>query len=210
MGWGIRTMAWICENTLRRIVSGVVSRVSSTPSPTRASYCRCGDSRMASRRGVGQSHLRALPRLQGRRRLRRDGRSQKVSPDGVHSVEALCEVPRREQDEAFGGARFRKEPSGGDLLREVACGRRGRGVPTAQRRAPAQRLVERYHPLMNDRDLILLESAMTAIDEATSAVAREVERDRLGESSLARLSTVEAELRRSRLALEKIVQEEAR
>lgn len=51
---------------------------------------------------------------------------------------------------------------------------------------------------------------MTAIDEATSAVAREVERDRLGESSLARLSTVEAELRRSRLALEKIVQEEAR
>ncbi|HEX2108272.1 MAG TPA: hypothetical protein VHF70_03225 [Rubrobacteraceae bacterium] len=63
---------------------------------------------------------------------------------------------------------------------------------------------------MNDRDLILLESAMTAIDEATSAVAREVERDRLGESSLARLSTVEAELRRSRLALEKIVQEEAR
>ena len=62
---------------------------------------------------------------------------------------------------------------------------------------------------MNERDLILLESAMTAIDEATSAVAREVERDRLGESSLARLSTVEAELRRSRLALEKIVQEEA-
>ena len=63
---------------------------------------------------------------------------------------------------------------------------------------------------MNDRDLILLESAMTAIDEATSAVAREVERDRLSESSLARLSTVEAELRRSRLALEKIVQDEAR
>jgi len=63
---------------------------------------------------------------------------------------------------------------------------------------------------MDQRDLILLESAITAIDEATSAVAREVERDRLGESSLARLSTVEAELRRSRLALEKIVQEEAR
>jgi hypothetical protein len=61
---------------------------------------------------------------------------------------------------------------------------------------------------MNERDLILLESAMTAIDEAVSAVAREIERDRLGESSLARLSTVEAELRRSRLALEKIVQEE--
>ncbi|HKZ27175.1 MAG TPA: hypothetical protein VJ086_04700 [Rubrobacteraceae bacterium] len=63
---------------------------------------------------------------------------------------------------------------------------------------------------MDQRDLILLESAITAIDEATSAVAREVERDRLGESSLARLSTVEAELTRSRLALEKIVQEEAR
>jgi hypothetical protein len=61
---------------------------------------------------------------------------------------------------------------------------------------------------MDERDLILLESAMTAIDEAVSAVAREIERDRLGESSLARLSTVEAELRRSRLALEKIVQEE--
>jgi hypothetical protein len=61
---------------------------------------------------------------------------------------------------------------------------------------------------MDERDLILLQSAVTAIDEAVSAVAREVERDRLGESSLARLSTVEAELRRSRLALEKIVQEE--
>ena len=61
---------------------------------------------------------------------------------------------------------------------------------------------------MDERDLILLESAITAIDEAVSAVAREIERDRLGESSLARLSTVEAELRRSRLALEKIVHEE--
>ena len=61
---------------------------------------------------------------------------------------------------------------------------------------------------MDERDLILLESAITAIDEAVSAVAREIERDRLGESSLARLSTVEAELSRSRLALEKIVQEE--
>ena len=61
---------------------------------------------------------------------------------------------------------------------------------------------------MDERDLILLESAITAIDEAVSAVAREIERDRLGESSLARLSTVEAELRRSRLALEKIVQAE--
>jgi hypothetical protein len=63
---------------------------------------------------------------------------------------------------------------------------------------------------MDERDLILLESAITAIDEAASAVAREVERDRLEESTLARLSTVEAELRRSRLALEKIVQEETR
>ena len=62
--------------------------------------------------------------------------------------------------------------------------------------------------IMQERDLILLESAITAIDEATSAVAAEVERDRLVESSLARLSTVEAELKRSRLALEKIIQEE--
>ncbi len=61
---------------------------------------------------------------------------------------------------------------------------------------------------MDRRDLLLLESAVTAIEEAVSAVAREVERDRLGESSLARLSTVEAELNRSRLTLEKIIQEE--
>lgn len=61
---------------------------------------------------------------------------------------------------------------------------------------------------MDERDLLLLESAITAIDEAAAAVAAEVERDRLNESSLARLSTVEAELRRSRLALEKIIQEE--
>jgi hypothetical protein len=61
---------------------------------------------------------------------------------------------------------------------------------------------------MKERDLLLLESAITAIDEASSAVAAEVERDRLGEASLARLSAVEAELRRSRLALEKIIQEE--
>lgn len=60
---------------------------------------------------------------------------------------------------------------------------------------------------MDERDLLLLESAITAIDEAAYAVSREVERDRLGETSLARLSTVEAELKRSRLALEKIVQE---
>lgn len=55
---------------------------------------------------------------------------------------------------------------------------------------------------------MLLESAINAIEEAASAVAREVERDRLGESALARLSTVEAELNRSRLALEKIVRDE--
>ena len=62
---------------------------------------------------------------------------------------------------------------------------------------------------MDERDLILLESAITAIDEAGAAVAAEVERDRLSETALARLSTVEAELRRSRLALEKIIQEES-
>ncbi|MDQ3285075.1 MAG: hypothetical protein M3P92_05120 [Actinomycetota bacterium] len=61
---------------------------------------------------------------------------------------------------------------------------------------------------MDERELILLESAITAIDEAAAAVAAEVERDRLTEPSLARLSTVEAELRRSRLALEKIIQQE--
>jgi hypothetical protein len=63
---------------------------------------------------------------------------------------------------------------------------------------------------MEERDLLFLESAMTAIDEAAAAVSREVERDRLDESSLARLSAVEAELMRSRLALEKIIQEETR
>ncbi len=61
---------------------------------------------------------------------------------------------------------------------------------------------------MEERDLLLLESAVTAIDEAAAAVAREVERDRLGETPLARLSTVEAELTRSRLTLEKIIREE--
>ena len=61
---------------------------------------------------------------------------------------------------------------------------------------------------MDERDLLLLESAISAIEEAASAVAQEVERDRLGESALARLSTVEAELNRSRLALEKIIREE--
>jgi hypothetical protein len=51
-------------------------------------------------------------------------------------------------------------------------------------------------------------SAVTAIEEAASAVASEVERDRLRETSLTRLSTVEAELNRSRVALEKIIREE--
>ena len=53
-----------------------------------------------------------------------------------------------------------------------------------------------------------MESAVTAIEEAAAAVASEVERDRLRETSLTRLSTVEAELNRSRLALQKIIQEE--
>jgi hypothetical protein len=61
---------------------------------------------------------------------------------------------------------------------------------------------------MDRRELLTLESAVTAIQEAATAVAREVERDRLREASLARLSTVEAELNRSQLALEKIIQEE--
>lgn len=61
---------------------------------------------------------------------------------------------------------------------------------------------------MDQQGLLTLESAVTAIDEAASAVAREVERDRMGETSLARLSTVEAELTRSRIALEKIIREE--
>jgi hypothetical protein len=62
--------------------------------------------------------------------------------------------------------------------------------------------------IMEERDLLLLQSAISAIEEAASAVSREVERDRLGESALARLSTVEAELNRSRLALEKFIKEE--
>ena len=63
---------------------------------------------------------------------------------------------------------------------------------------------------MEERDLLTLLSAVTAIEEAASAVAREVERDRLRETSLARLSTVEAELIRSRIAVEKVIQEETR
>lgn len=58
---------------------------------------------------------------------------------------------------------------------------------------------------MNDRDLMLLESAVTAVEEAAAAVAQEVEQARLGETTLAQLSTVEAELNRSRLTLEKII-----
>ncbi|MBA2693709.1 MAG: hypothetical protein H0U65_14660 [Rubrobacter sp.] len=58
-------------------------------------------------------------------------------------------------------------------------------------------------------DLLGLQSAMDTIDEAATAVANEVERDRLSETALARLSTVEAELKRSRTALEKIIREEA-
>ena len=61
---------------------------------------------------------------------------------------------------------------------------------------------------MDERDLLTLLSAVTAIEEAASAVAREVERDRLRETSLARLATVEAELIRSRIAVEKVIQEE--
>ena len=61
---------------------------------------------------------------------------------------------------------------------------------------------------MDRQDLLTLESAVTAVEEAAAAVAREVERDRLRETSLARLSTIEAELNRSQLALEKIIQEE--
>jgi hypothetical protein len=62
----------------------------------------------------------------------------------------------------------------------------------------------------NYSDLISLESALTAMDEAAASVREEVDRDRLSESSLSRLSTVEAELRRSRIALEKIIREESR
>jgi hypothetical protein len=61
---------------------------------------------------------------------------------------------------------------------------------------------------MNHQDLLSLYSAVTAIEEAAAAVAREVERDRIGETSLTRLSTIEAELNRSRLSLEKIIRDE--
>ncbi|MGI8649280.1 MAG: hypothetical protein ACR2KW_02710 [Rubrobacter sp.] len=62
---------------------------------------------------------------------------------------------------------------------------------------------------MEDRDFLLLESAMQAIDEAMAAVVSEVERDRLDETTVSRLSSVEAELRRSRLTLEKVLREQA-
>lgn len=58
---------------------------------------------------------------------------------------------------------------------------------------------------VGEGDLLLLESAMQAIDEAMAAVVSEVERDRLDETTLSRLSLVEAELRRSRLTLEKVI-----
>src|SRR3954467_11091800 len=58
---------------------------------------------------------------------------------------------------------------------------------------------------VDQRDLILLEGTVTAIDEAASAVAAEVERDRLAESSLVGLSTVEAELKRIHHLLEKVL-----
>lgn len=63
---------------------------------------------------------------------------------------------------------------------------------------------------MEERDFLLLESAMQAIDEAMAAVVSEVERDRLDETTVSRLSSVEAELRRSRLTLEKVLREQAR
>lgn len=61
---------------------------------------------------------------------------------------------------------------------------------------------------MDEKDLLVLQSAINAIEEAVAAVSQEVDRDRLSESALARLSTVEAELTRSRLALEKLIREE--
>jgi hypothetical protein len=85
--------------------------------------------------------------------------------------------------------------------------RRNRFCPVARRRRSLTPASGNIH-LMDQRDLLTLESAVTAIEEAASAVAREVERDRLRETSLTRLSTVEAELNRSRLALEKIIREE--
>ncbi|TCJ20295.1 hypothetical protein E0L93_01970 [Rubrobacter taiwanensis] len=60
---------------------------------------------------------------------------------------------------------------------------------------------------MANESVTSLQSAMTAIEEAAEAVRREVESGRLGDSAVARLSATEADLRRSRLVLEKIVRE---
>lgn len=59
-----------------------------------------------------------------------------------------------------------------------------------------------------NHEFLSLESALTAIDEAATSVRQEVDRDRLSQSSLSRLSAVEAELQRSRVALEKLIREE--
>lgn len=62
---------------------------------------------------------------------------------------------------------------------------------------------------MDDRDFLQLESAITAVQEAAEMVSREVESGRLGDSTLAQLSTTEADLRRSQNVLEKILREAA-
>ena len=59
-----------------------------------------------------------------------------------------------------------------------------------------------------NHEFLSLESALTAVDEAAASVREEVDRDRLSQPSLARLSAVEAELQRSRSALEKLIREE--
>ena len=67
----------------------------------------------------------------------------------------------------------------------------------------------RVEPLSErNHEFLSLESALTAIDEAATSVREEVDRDRLSQSSLSRLSAVEAELQRSRVALEKLIREE--
>ncbi len=59
-----------------------------------------------------------------------------------------------------------------------------------------------------NHEFLSLESALTAVDEAATSVREEVDRDRLSQSSLSRLSAIEAELQRSRVALEKLIREE--
>ena len=59
-----------------------------------------------------------------------------------------------------------------------------------------------------NHEFLSLESALTAIDEAATSVREEVDSDRLSQSSLSRLSAIEAELQRSRVALEKLIREE--